>query len=107
MLYTPDVTQPTDPGTGEIWLEKGQDAPQENTFVIYVGNQRPAPNIFKYGMAHQAYEGKNNEFYGYAFAGKRYDLGDKFDWLRINVELALADETFGKKLRTFLAEKMR
>jgi UTP--glucose-1-phosphate uridylyltransferase len=88
--------------------------------IAVMGRYILTPEIFN--CLERTGPGKNNEIqltdalnllletedvYGYAFAGKRYDLGDKFDWLRINVELALADETFGEKLRTFLAEKMR
>jgi len=41
---------------------------------------------------------KEEEIYAYEFDGKRYDLGDKFDWLRINIEMALQREEFKEKL---------
>lgn len=41
---------------------------------------------------------KKEEIYAYEFEGKRYDLGDKFDWLRINIEIALQREEFKDKL---------
>ncbi len=41
---------------------------------------------------------KKEDIYAYKFKGKRYDLGDKFDWLRINIELALQREEFKQKL---------
>ncbi len=65
VLYTPDILSPTDPGTGERWLQNGQQAAQENTYVIYVGAGRPSENLPKYGLSHQAYSGRNNEFYGF------------------------------------------
>ena len=45
---------------------------------------------------------EKEEIYGYEFEGKRYDLGDKFDWLRINVELALQREDFREKMEKML-----
>jgi len=41
---------------------------------------------------------ENEELYAYVFEGKRYDLGDKFDWLRINIEMALKREEFRDRL---------
>jgi UTP--glucose-1-phosphate uridylyltransferase len=29
--------------------------------------------------------------YGYLYGGKRYDIGEKLEWLRTNFELALED----------------
>jgi UTP--glucose-1-phosphate uridylyltransferase len=42
------------------------------------------------------------EMYAYAFEGKRYDLGDKLEWLKTNVEVALMREEFRKPLLDFL-----
>ena len=42
---------------------------------------------------------KKEDIYAYEFEGKRYDLGDKLDWLRINIEIALQREEFKDKLR--------
>lgn len=41
---------------------------------------------------------ENEELYAYVFEGKRYDLGDKFDWLRINIEMALKREEFRDRI---------
>jgi len=41
---------------------------------------------------------KKEDIYAYAFKGKRYDLGNKFDWLRINVEMAMKRDDFREKM---------
>lgn len=41
--------------------------------------------------------------YAYEFAGTRYDAGSKLDYLRANVEMALADPELGPAFRTYLA----
>ncbi|MHB8606381.1 MAG: UTP--glucose-1-phosphate uridylyltransferase GalU [Thermoplasmatota archaeon] len=40
--------------------------------------------------------------YAYAFEGKRYDLGNKLEWLKTNVEVALMREDFRKPLLDYL-----
>jgi len=40
--------------------------------------------------------------YGYVYRGRRYDIGDKLDWLKSNIELSLADERFNNELDFFL-----
>jgi len=42
--------------------------------------------------------------YGYVFEEGRYDIGDKFDYLRATVELAIDREDLGPKFRAFLAD---
>ncbi len=42
--------------------------------------------------------------YGYVFDGGRYDVGDKLDYLRATVELAIDREDLGPKFRSFLAD---
>ena len=42
--------------------------------------------------------------YGYVFENGRYDIGNKFDYLRATVELALEREDIGPPFRAFLAE---
>jgi UTP--glucose-1-phosphate uridylyltransferase len=42
--------------------------------------------------------------YGYVFEDGRYDIGDKLDYLRATVELAINREDLGPKFRTFLAD---
>ena len=40
--------------------------------------------------------------YGYVYRGRRYDIGNKLDWLKSNIALSLADERFKDALETFL-----
>lgn len=47
------------------------------------------------------------EMYAYAFEGKRYDLGDKLEWLKTNVEVALMREEFRKPLLDYLRGVVR
>ncbi|MFA5862286.1 MAG: UTP--glucose-1-phosphate uridylyltransferase, partial [Candidatus Thermoplasmatota archaeon] len=42
------------------------------------------------------------EMFAYAFEGRRYDLGDKLEWLKTNIEVALSRPEFGDDLRAFL-----
>jgi len=85
-----------------------QEAPSN---LAVMGRYILTPSIF--GCIEKTKLGKNNEIqltdalnlllekediYAYKFKGKRYDLGDKFDWLRINIEMALQREEFKQKL---------
>lgn len=47
---------------------------------------------------------KEEELYAYAFVGKRYDLGNKMDWLKTNVEVALMHPAFRDEFRAFLKD---
>jgi len=47
---------------------------------------------------------KEQTIYGYVFEEGRYDIGDKLDYLRATVELAIDREDLGPKFRTFLAD---
>ncbi len=40
--------------------------------------------------------------YAYLFRGKRYDIGNKVDWLKANIELALEDEELGRDIVRFI-----
>ncbi len=42
--------------------------------------------------------------YGHVFEEGRYDIGDKLDYLRATVELAIDREDLGPQFRTFLAD---
>jgi len=43
------------------------------------------------------------EVYGMLYNGKRYDIGNKLEWLKANVEIALSDEELGREFREWLA----
>jgi len=45
---------------------------------------------------------KREKMYAYLFKGKRYDIGNKVDWLKANIELALKDEELGDEIKTFI-----
>lgn len=47
---------------------------------------------------------QDQDLYSYAFDGKRYDLGNKTDWLKTNIEVALMHKRFRDELRPFLEE---
>ncbi|HET7718340.1 MAG TPA: UTP--glucose-1-phosphate uridylyltransferase GalU [Acidimicrobiales bacterium] len=47
---------------------------------------------------------KQQTIYGYVFEEGRYDIGDKLDYLRATVELAIDREDLGPKFRMFLAD---
>ena len=68
VLHTPNVTNSSDPGAGERLLDKWDDSTSDNVYVVYVGAERPSPDVPRIGMAHQAPEGLNNEMYSYVFA---------------------------------------
>jgi len=44
--------------------------------------------------------------YGYVYRGRRYDIGNKLDWLKSNIALSLADERFNNELKNFLQSLM-
>ena len=50
---------------------------------------------------------KEQKIYAYRFEGKRFDLGNKFDWLKTNIEIALRREEFRNELLTFMEEKVK
>ena len=47
---------------------------------------------------------KEQPVYGYVFADGRFDIGNKLDYLRATVELALQRDDLGPDFRAFLAE---
>jgi UTP--glucose-1-phosphate uridylyltransferase len=49
---------------------------------------------------------RESEVYAYLYNGKRYDIGNKLDWLMANVEIALQDEEIGFEFGRWL-EKLR
>ncbi len=47
---------------------------------------------------------RQKNLYGFVFSGDRYDIGDKFGFVRATVAYALKDPQLGNKLRSFLDE---
>jgi UTP--glucose-1-phosphate uridylyltransferase len=46
------------------------------------------------------------KIYAYVYRGKRYDIGNKLDWIKSNIELSLADGRFKSDLENFLNSLM-
>lgn len=46
---------------------------------------------------------RREKIYAYVFKGKRYDIGNKADWLKANLELAIEDEELGGEIRAFIS----
>jgi UTP--glucose-1-phosphate uridylyltransferase len=44
--------------------------------------------------------------YAMTFEGTRYDIGDRFLWMKANLEFALRDPEYGERLRAFLADEL-
>ena len=40
------------------------------------------------------------------YRGRRYDIGNKLDWIKSNIELSLADKRFKNEVRDFLRSMM-
>ncbi|MGC9444772.1 MAG: UTP--glucose-1-phosphate uridylyltransferase GalU [Candidatus Methanospirareceae archaeon] len=90
-------------------------APEEApSNLAILGRYILTPTIFD--ALEQTAPGKGNEIqltdalrlmhekiYAYVYHGRRYDLGNKLDWLTTNIELSLADERFKGELKRFLA----
>jgi len=49
---------------------------------------------------------EKEKIYAYVYKGRRYDIGNKLDWIKSNIELSLADERFKSALENFLHSMM-
>jgi UTP--glucose-1-phosphate uridylyltransferase len=45
---------------------------------------------------------EGEKIYAYVYRGRRYDIGNKLDWIKSNIELFLKDERFMHEVRDFL-----
>ncbi len=45
---------------------------------------------------------ERERIYAYLFQGKRYDIGNKVDWLLANIELGLEDKEIGSYIREYI-----
>jgi UTP--glucose-1-phosphate uridylyltransferase len=45
---------------------------------------------------------KKEKVYGHIYTGRRYDIGNKLDWLKSNIELSLQDPEMGEELHQFI-----
>lgn len=98
--------------TGMVEKPKFEDAPSNQAII---GRYILTPRIFD--LLEQTTPGAGGEIqltdglrallleahiYGYSFAGKRYDAGDKFGMLQATVEFALKRPEFGDQFRSYL-----
>lgn len=47
------------------------------------------------------------QIYGYIYRGKRYDIGNKLDWLKSNIELSLSDTELGHDISDYISSLKR
>jgi len=45
--------------------------------------------------------------YAYVYRGRRYDIGNKLEWIKSNIELFIRDKRFDNELENFLLSLMR
>jgi UTP--glucose-1-phosphate uridylyltransferase len=45
---------------------------------------------------------KKEELYAHIYKGRRYDIGNKVDWLKSNIELGIKDPEIGEEIRQFI-----
>jgi len=50
---------------------------------------------------------QKEKIYGYEFYGKRYDLGNKMDWLKTTFDVAFMREEFKDELLAYMKEKIK
>ncbi|MHB8633288.1 MAG: UTP--glucose-1-phosphate uridylyltransferase GalU [Thermoplasmatota archaeon] len=100
-------------------VEKPQASEAPSDLGI-LGRYVLSPHIFD--VLHKTPPGRNGEIqltdalqrllarepmYAFAFAGKRYDLGDKLEWLKTNIEVALMQKQFREPLLRHLKDLVR
>ncbi len=98
--------------TGMVEKPKLEDAPSTQAII---GRYVLSPRVFELleqtkpgaGGEIQLTDGikallKEEKVFGYTFAGKRYDAGDKFGMLQATVEFALKRPEFGERFRSYL-----
>lgn len=45
---------------------------------------------------------RSESLFAYQYRGRRFDIGNKLDWLKANIELSLEDEELGENIREFI-----
>jgi UTP--glucose-1-phosphate uridylyltransferase len=89
-----------------------EDAPSD---LAILGSYILTPEIFD--AIRQTSPGRNDEIqltdalnilkcrqkmYAHLFSGRRYDIGNKLDWLKANIELSMQDNELGKDITGFI-----
>lgn len=98
----------------KIWLKnrRVEEAPSN---LAVLGRYILTPEIFEYLRdLKPGYGGelqltdtlrdmcKETVIYAYLYSGKRYDIGDKLEWLKANVKIALKDNELGEGFKKWL-----
>jgi UTP--glucose-1-phosphate uridylyltransferase len=104
--------------SGDFLIEHLVEKPSPETTpsdLAILGSYILTPGIFK--AIRQTLPGKNGEIqltdalnilnreqkiYAHLFSGKRYDIGNKPDWLKANIELGMQDKELGKDITEFI-----
>jgi len=88
--------------------------------LAILGSYILVPEIFE--AIRQTSPGKNNEIqltdalkilnshqkvYAHLFSGRRYDIGNKLDWLKANIELGSKDKELGTDITAFIQDLCR
>jgi UTP--glucose-1-phosphate uridylyltransferase len=72
------------------------------TPAIFDAIERTPPGKGNEVQLTDALRGMNEKIYACVYGGRRYDIGNKLDWLKSNIELSLADKRFEEELRYFI-----
>ncbi len=78
--------------TPEFFRQMEKVVPRENGEYYYVDAVLP--------------QAKDGGVLGYVYEGKRFDLGDKFEWLVANTELGLVRPDMSEKYQNFLSQRL-
>ena len=46
----------------------------------------------------------HRKMYAHLFSGRRYDIGNKLDWLKANIDLGIKDKELGTEITAFIQE---
>lgn len=79
--------------TPEFFRQMEKVSPRKNGEFYYVDAILP--------------QAKDGGVLGYVYEGKRFDLGDKFEWLVANTEVGLVRSDIGEKYRQYLEQRMK
>jgi UTP--glucose-1-phosphate uridylyltransferase len=98
----------------DYMVEKPKPARAPSNLAV-VGRYILTPEVFDHiekltpGVGHElqltdalAMMAKKGKVYGYEYQGRRYDIGNKIDYLKANIEIALDREDLGKELKGYL-----
>ncbi|RZN34326.1 MAG: UTP--glucose-1-phosphate uridylyltransferase GalU [Methanophagales archaeon ANME-1-THS] len=73
------------------------------TPAIFEAIERTAPGQGDEIQLTDALRLVKEKIYAAVYRGRRYDIGNKLDWIKSNIELSLADERFGEEIKKFIS----